>query len=90
MISNENSSEPSIFDDSFTLARNEIKALQAQRDIEHKNADPIEALQACQKLLREALPKFNWGDSFLDVNAIKLLNEVLILVDRVLETNNKP
>lgn len=36
----------------------------------------IEALKRCQRLFKEALPKFNWGASFLDSNAIQLLNEV--------------
>ena len=34
------------------------------------------ALQRCQRLFDEALPKFNWGASALDANAIQLLNEV--------------
>jgi hypothetical protein len=34
------------------------------------------ALTAAQRLFDEALPKFNWGASFLDANAIQLLNEV--------------
>lgn len=34
------------------------------------------ALERTQKLFDEALPKFNWAASFLDANAIRLLNEV--------------
>ena len=34
------------------------------------------ALEACQRLFNEALPKFNWGASALDANAIQRLNEV--------------
>lgn len=34
------------------------------------------ALQMTERLINEALPKFNWGASNLDANAIKLLNEV--------------
>lgn len=34
------------------------------------------ALERCLRLFDEALPKFNWGASFLDANAIALLNEV--------------
>lgn len=33
-------------------------------------------LERCLRLFDEALPKFNWGASFLDANAIQLLNEV--------------
>jgi len=36
----------------------------------------VEALEAAERLIREALPKFNWGASALDANAIRLLNEV--------------
>lgn len=36
----------------------------------------LAALQACERLFSKALPKFNWGASFLDANAIRLLNEV--------------
>lgn len=34
------------------------------------------ALNAAKRLFDEALPKFNWGASALDANAIRLLNEV--------------
>ena len=44
-------------------------------------AEAQDALQAAQRLFREALPKFNWGASFLDANAIQLLNEVPAKVD---------
>lgn len=39
-------------------------------------AEAQDALRAAQRLFKEALPKFNWGASFLDANAIQLLNEV--------------
>ncbi len=42
------------------------------------------ALLAAKRLFDEALPKFNWGGSRLDANAIRLLNEVPPLVDVVL------
>lgn len=38
------------------------------------------ALEQCERLISEALPKFSWGASALDANAIKLLNEVPIAV----------
>ena len=44
-------------------------------------AEAQDALQAAQRLFKEALPKFNWGASFLDANAIQLLNEVPAKVD---------
>lgn len=34
------------------------------------------AAERAMRLFDEALPKFNWGASFLDANAIRLLNEV--------------
>ena len=39
-------------------------------------ADLLAACKAAQRLFDEALPKFNWGASALDANAIQLLNEV--------------
>lgn len=36
----------------------------------------VEALGRAKRLIDEVLPKFNWGASALDVNAIQLLNEV--------------
>jgi hypothetical protein len=36
----------------------------------------IAALKRAERLFNEALPKFNWGKSALDANAIALLNEV--------------
>ncbi len=36
----------------------------------------LAATEAGLRLCDEALPKFNWGASALDANAIKLLNEV--------------
>lgn len=34
------------------------------------------AATRAKQLFDEALPKFNWGASFLDASAIQLLNEV--------------
>lgn len=36
----------------------------------------VRALNRAHRLFNEALPKFNWGASALDANAITLLNEV--------------
>ena len=44
----------------------------------------IQALKQCERLFKEALPKFNWKDSALDANAIRLLNETPGLVHRAL------
>jgi hypothetical protein len=38
------------------------------------------ALEQCQRMLDDALPKFNWGASALDANAVKLLNDAPIAV----------
>lgn len=45
-------------------------------DLRAQLAEAQDALEAAQRLFKEALPKFNWGASFLDANAIQLLNEV--------------
>lgn len=47
--------------------------------------ETIDVLRRCQQLFKEALPKFNWGASALDANAIQLLNEVPAEVDRKLD-----
>lgn len=36
----------------------------------------VSALNRAERLFDEALPKFDWGKSALDANAIALLNEV--------------
>jgi hypothetical protein len=48
------------------------------------NAELLAALEAAQRLCREALPKFDWCKSALDANAITLLNEVPIQIDAAL------
>lgn len=48
----------------------EYTALIAERDALRA------ACERAKRLFDEALPKFNWGASFLDANAIQLLNEV--------------
>lgn len=45
-----------------------------------------EALVLAQRLHQEALPQFNWGESALDANAIHLLNEVPIAINRALSS----
>lgn len=52
--------------ESFNLATIE-KAITSE-EIEH-------ALMMANRLIDEALPKFNWGASFLDADAIKLIND---------------
>jgi hypothetical protein len=42
------------------------------------------ALEEAARLHTEALPKFNWGASCLDANAIRLLNEVPATVTRAI------
>ena len=49
----------------------------------------LAALKSCQRLFNEALPKFNWGASALDANAIRLLNETPIEVDAAIATAKK-
>jgi hypothetical protein len=38
--------------------------------------EALSTLEQCQRLFKEALPKFNWAESALDANAIQLLNAV--------------
>jgi hypothetical protein len=49
-------------------------------EIETEHDALLTALEAADRLITEALPKFNWAASALDANAIKLLNEVPALV----------
>ena len=39
------------------------------------NAEMLAALRLTKRMIDEALPKFNWGASALDANAVMLLNE---------------
>ena len=42
------------------------------------------ALKLCQRLFKEALPKFNWANSALDANAIRLLTRTPIVVAKAI------
>jgi hypothetical protein len=44
----------------------------------------LQALKQCKRLIDEALPKFNWGASALDANAIQLLNETPGIVNTII------
>lgn len=48
----------------------------------------VEALQAANECFDKALPKFNWGASFLDAEAIRLLNNAPVKVKMALESLN--
>lgn len=50
----------------------------------------VDALHAAKRLFEEGLPKFNWGDSVLDGNAIALLNEVPKMVALALVAAGAP
>lgn len=45
------------------------------RSMKEADAITLNALKLAQRVFDEALPKFNWGASALDANAIQLLNE---------------
>jgi hypothetical protein len=49
-----------------------------------------EALKLALRMCDEALPKFNWGASFLDANAIQLLNTVPAAIKAALEQPVQP
>ena len=53
-----------------------------RRDDEHIAGD----LLLVRRMINEALPKFNWGDSCLDADAIGLLNSAPAALERVLTT----
>lgn len=44
-------------------------------ELKHQRDEMLVALNAAKRLFDEALPKFNWGASALDANAIRLLND---------------
>ncbi len=44
--------------------------------IQQGTVELLKALDAAEELCKNALPKFNWGKSALDAEAIRLLNEV--------------
>jgi len=67
------------FEREWYLRGDEIESLCAQL------TEAQDALHAAQRLIKEALPKFNWGASFLDANAIQLLNEVLAKVNAAID-----
>lgn len=44
-----------------------------------------EALKEAEKLIDVALSKFNWGASFLDAEAISILNETPIKIRHIIQ-----
>jgi hypothetical protein len=46
--------------------------------------DMLEALRSVEQMIDESFSKFNWGASFLNANAIRLLNEVPIKVAKTI------
>lgn len=54
-----------------------IRAVETQLGIAKSDNETLtDALRSCVLLFTEAIPKFNWGASFLDAKAIALLNTV--------------
>lgn len=72
-----------VIDERDALA-SELLTLRAERD------EAREALKLAKRLNDEALPKFDWGKSALDANAIWLLNEVPLAVDEALRSTLSP
>lgn len=60
------------------------KVLRSAKDREVKLA-----LIKADRLCKEALPKFNWGASALDANAIEILNETPALIADALASLNQ-
>lgn len=68
------------------VAELERQLAEAKKDSEQSGT----ALKAAKRLFDEALPKFNWGASFLDANAIQLLNSVPDQVARAIKAKEQP
>ena len=66
-------------------AHDERAALCAERHVLRAEVARLRgALQLVQRMNKEALPKFDWAASFLDANAIDLLNRAQMAVDAAL------
>ena len=73
-------------DKTLTVAQEAIASADAylQNAVLPTYTDMLVALRLAHRMNTEALPKFNWGASFLDANAISLLNETPSAVRKVL------
>ena len=60
------------------------KLLADVMELERQRDAMLTALNAAKRLFDEALPKFNWGASALDANAIRLLNDVPLVVQEAI------
>lgn len=67
----------------------EARSTRTYRELKEALAAPddevVQALQAAHDCFTQALPKFNWGASFLDAEAIQHLNTAPIKVKQALE-----
>ncbi len=68
------------FDDGSMFAESE----ETKFELVARITELTSALVGAQKMIAEAHPKFNWGASFLDANAITLLNEVPLAIGAAL------
>lgn len=68
------------------LIASDVRHVDAVEIIRRVNAHDalVEALKRAQELFEKALPKFNWGSSFLNAEAITLLNDIPIEVAKAL------
>lgn len=72
-----------------TAIKEVAKYAQAAGKAEAALKEARSVLTRCKELFDKALPKFNWGASFLNATAIALLNEVPIEVARALAEKGK-
>ena len=73
------------------LAQSEIwEILKQCKKFELQNQELLAALKLAEKLCKEALPKFNWGASALDANAISILNNVPAAISAAIKNAEKP
>lgn len=72
--------------------RGEARSIRTYAALKEALAAPddeiVQALQAADACFTQALPKFNWGASFLDAEAIHHLNTAPIKVKKALEIIN--
>ena len=67
----------------------QIMTMEANAQLIVAAPDLYEACKEVMVLVAKALPKFNWGASFLDAESIRLLNEVPSLVRQAIAKAEK-
>ena len=71
------------------LKKHHKKHHKEEEELKQIMTELLETLEMCERLFKEALPKFNWKSSALDANAIQLLNETEIKIKNVVQLKSK-